>query len=167
MNNAELTIRKTTRADLAAVDALLARSYPVLLAPDYPPSVLVTALPLLARAQPGLLASGRYFLAERDGQVLGAGGYSGQAPQGRRRKNVAHIRHLVTDHRATRQGIGRALMTNVMAAAIAEGAKYFDCLSTRTAVPFYASLGFERGENVEIELRPGITFPAVQMWFRA
>ncbi len=34
-----LTLRPAVPADLSAVDALLARSYPKLLAPDYPPSV--------------------------------------------------------------------------------------------------------------------------------
>ena len=60
-----------------AVERLLLRSYPRLLAADYPPSVMVTAVPLLARAQPGLLASGRYFVAEgANGRVLAAGGWS-------------------------------------------------------------------------------------------
>ena len=54
-----LTLRHATPSDLAAVDALLARSYPRLLAADYPPSVLVTAVPIIARARPELLASGR------------------------------------------------------------------------------------------------------------
>jgi hypothetical protein len=34
-------IRATTRRDIAAVDALLARAYPRLLKGDYPPSTLV------------------------------------------------------------------------------------------------------------------------------
>ena len=57
-------IRPGTRADLARVDALLSRSYPRLLKRDYPPSVLVTALPLISRAQPALLDSGSYYVAE-------------------------------------------------------------------------------------------------------
>ena len=54
-----LTLRHATPSDLAAVDALLARSYPRLLAADYSASVLVTAVPIIARARPELLASGR------------------------------------------------------------------------------------------------------------
>ena len=49
-----IRVRPAERSDMAAVDALLARSYPRLLKPDYPPSVLVTALPLISRAQPAL-----------------------------------------------------------------------------------------------------------------
>jgi hypothetical protein len=44
-------IRATTKRDIAAVDALLARAYPRLLKGDYPPSTLVMAVPLISRAQ--------------------------------------------------------------------------------------------------------------------
>ena len=40
----ELTVRVAHPGDLAALDALFARTYPSLLKHDYPPSVLVTAL---------------------------------------------------------------------------------------------------------------------------
>ena len=59
-----LTLRLARPDDLKAVDALLARSYPRLLRPDYPPSIMVTIVPLIARARPELLMSGRYFLVE-------------------------------------------------------------------------------------------------------
>ncbi|MCU9848783.1 GNAT family N-acetyltransferase [Defluviimonas sp. WL0024] len=159
------TIRTAGPADLAAVDALLARSYPRLLAPDYPPSALVLALPLLARAQPALLASGRYYLAEApDGQVIGAGGWSRAAPgSGETGPGLGHVRHLVTDHRHLRRGIARAILERVFAEARAGGVRELDCLSTRTAVPFYAAVGFERLEEVTVALRPGIDFPAVRM----
>lgn len=76
-----LTIRTARFSDLSAVDLLLARSHPRLLAADYPPSVMVTALPIISRARPELLASGRYYLAfGGTGQLLGAGGWSAAAP---------------------------------------------------------------------------------------
>ena len=72
-----LTLRPSTAADLAAVGALLARSYPRLLAPDYPASVRVLAIPLISRARPELLASGTYWLAhDPQGDILGAGGWT-------------------------------------------------------------------------------------------
>ena len=157
-----LTIRRAAPADLAAVDALLAASYPRLLAADYPPSVMVTALPLIARANPRLLASGRYFLAEDDqGRLRAAGGWSARGPAPA--DGPGEIRHVVTDHRCTRRGIGRRLLTRVMADAATAGCRRLDCLATRTAVPFYTALGFTALGNVDIALRPGITFPAVRM----
>lgn len=160
-----MKIRRTTPSDLGAVDALLARSYPVLLKSDYPPSVLVMALPLIARARPELVASGTYFLAETDdARVVAAGGWTFAAPtDGQKQSGLAHIRHVVTDPTMTRRGIARCLLTRVMADAAASGVTEFDCLSTRTAVPFYASMGFEPLNLVDVPLRPGIHFPAVRM----
>jgi GNAT superfamily N-acetyltransferase len=160
-----LTLRPATPADLAGVDALLARSYPKLLARDYPPSVLVTALPLIARARPELMRSGTYWVAiASDGAIVGAGGWTRGAPgDGGRADGVGHVRHVVTDAGRVRQGIGRALMERAIAQAAAAGVRRLDCLSTRTAVPFYAVLGFVARGPVEVPLRPGIVFPAVRM----
>jgi GNAT superfamily N-acetyltransferase len=156
-----LTLRLATIADLAAVDDLLGRSYPRLLSRDYPPSVMVTAVPLLTRARPELLSSGRYHLAVDDsGRVLGAGGWSGRG------QGWAQVRHVATDPGHVRRGIGRALMARVLDEARATGVTAMDCLSTRTAVPFYASLGFQVLGRVEIALRPGISFPAIRMLHR-
>ena len=153
-----ITVRTATPADLAAVDALLARSYPRLLAADYPPSVIVTALPIIARARPELVQSGTYFVAETaEGAIIGAGGWTwGGSARG-------DVRHVVTDHRHLRRGVGRALMETALASAAAAGVELMTCLSTRTAVPFYAALGFVTVGPVEVPLAPGIGFPAVRM----
>jgi GNAT superfamily N-acetyltransferase len=160
-----LTLRPATRADLAAVDELLAHSYPRLLAADYPPSILITALPLIARARPELLVSGTYWVAvAADGEMLGAGGWTPGAPgDGATSAGLVHVRHVVTRAGRVRQGIGRALMERVMAQATAAGMRRLDCLSTWTAVPFYGAMGFRELGPVEVPLRPGIVFPAVRM----
>ena len=159
-----LTVRTARPSDLAAVDALLSRSYPALVRGDYPPSVVVLALPLLARANPKLLASGTYHVAEaEDGAILGAGGWTSSGLQGVREPGMGHVRHVATDHRMVRQGIGTRIMTHTLSQARAAGMTTMDCLSTRTAVPFYAALGFRSLGPVEVGLRPGIVFPAVRM----
>ncbi len=118
-------------------------SYPALVKHDYPPSVLVTALPLIARAQPRLLASGTFYVAESQGRILGAGGWSWGGPQGGASPtHMAHVRHVITDHGHVRRGIGRALVGHVIAEATRAGARLMDCQATLTAVPFYAALGF-------------------------
>ena len=153
-----LTIRPSGRDDLAAVDALLARAYPRLLKPDYPPSVMVTALPILARARPELVGCATYYLAECAEVLVGAGGWTRLRWAG-----TAEVRHLVCDDRQVRQGIGRALMARIFAEAGAAGIIRLDCQATRTAVPFYLAMGFEVIGAIEVALRPGITFPAVAM----
>ena len=157
-----LTVRRATREDIGAVDALLGRSYGPLLRADYPPSTLVLALPQMARAQPRLLASGRYFLAEEAGQVLGAGGWSPEAPGGRVVPGLGHVRHVATDARAVRRGVGRAIMERVFAQARAERIARLSSLSTLTAVPFYEAVGFRPLRRVTLHFG-GAPFAAVEM----
>lgn len=160
----EMTIRATNTADIAAVDALLAASYPVLLKPDYAPSVLVTCLPLITRAQPELLRCGTYYIAEGPDGALAAGGWSHGAPQGGvGPRDVGHIRHVVTHPKALRRGLARSLIERSFRAARTSGVRWMMCQSTRTAEPFYTSMGFQRRGEIDVRLRPGISFPAVEM----
>lgn len=161
----DTTIRPTSGADLPAIDMLLAASYPALLKADYPPSVLVTCLPLITRARPELLRSGSYYMAEgADGTALAAGGWTHGAPQGGvGPRDVGHIRHVVTHPEATRRGLARAVMERSFAAARISGVRWMMCQSTRTAEPFYTAMGFQRRGEITIMLRPGIGFPAVEM----
>ncbi|MEM6386153.1 MAG: GNAT family N-acetyltransferase [Pseudomonadota bacterium] len=158
-------IRASTQADLHRVDALLARSYPALLKSAYPASVLVTAIPLISKAQPHLLASGTYFVVTDGEEIVGAGGWTRASPRARgHAKNAgAHIRHVVTDHRLVRAGIGRRLMHHIFATARQAGVTRLECLSTLMAEPFYQAVGFETVAPVTLNLRAGIDFPVVQM----
>lgn len=175
-----LSLRLARPSDLAAVDRLLSRNYPRLLAADYPPSTLVTALPIISRARPELLASRRYYVVETEsGSIVGAGGWSLQDPAqgsvgggigrtrggigGADRAGTGHVRHLVTDADWLRRGVARAIMAQVFSDALAQGVGWLDCLSTRTAVAFYASLGFRVINPVDVPLAPGIEFPAIRM----
>ena len=158
-----LTVRFARPDDLAAVDALLARSYPRLLKADYPPSVLVTALPLISRAQPRLVTSGTFYVGLLDGEIVAAGGWTHHGPQSNKQTQRGHIRHVVTDHRHTGRGFGRALIRHTLEQAKSAGIRHMECQSTLMAVGFYRALGFDEIGPLEIELRPGIIFPAVQM----
>ena len=153
-------IRTSEKSDLTAVDALLARVYPKLLKADYAPSVLVTALPIISRARPELLSCGTYYVAEAEGgAVVGAGGWTPDAKQA----GLGHIRHVVTDDRQVRLGIGSALMDHSFDKARSAGITRLECWSTYTAVPFYVAMGFTETGPIKIQLQPGISFPATRM----
>lgn len=70
---------------------------------------------------------------------------------------------MATEPDLTRRGIGRVLIGLVLQAARDSGMEWPDCLSTRTAVPFFAALGFRPLHPVDVPLAPGIRFPAVRM----
>ena len=154
----ELEIRTLTPRDTSVVDALLAKSYPRLLKADYPPSVLVTAIPIISRARPELMASGTFCGVWDETALVGVGGWTPNRPRGE-----AEVRHVATDPDGVRRGVGRALMTHVFEAARAAGRRDMRCMSTRTAVPFYEAMGFRQVKEGRVTLGPGIEFPAVLM----
>ncbi|ETX29216.1 GNAT family N-acetyltransferase [Roseivivax isoporae] len=161
-----LVLRTARRTDIEAIDRLLSESYPRLLKADYPPSVLVTVIPVIARARPRLVTSGTYFVAEREGRIVGAGGWSPvpRDPTDPRTRRAASIRHVVTDWREVRRGIGRALLTHVIEDAARAGAHRLTCRATLTAVPFYRALGFTAERVEAVEMLQGIPFEAMVMW---
>lgn len=162
-----LKLRRAAAADVEAVDLLLKRSYPRLLKRDYPPSTMVTAVPMLARANPTLIGSGRYYVIEEAGRVLAAGGWSKSSPSRLRgRAGIGHVRHVATDPDVLRMGLGQALLSHILNDARRNDVTEMQCLSTRTAQRFYQSLGFEAGRELDIPLAQGISFPAIEMWLK-
>jgi N-acetylglutamate synthase-like GNAT family acetyltransferase len=159
-------IRRAKPDDIGAIDTLLQRSYPRLLKPDYPASVLVTALPRMIQAQPALIASGTYYVAESDtGDLLGAGGWTAVIPGqgGQKETGRGNIRHVVTDPDAVRQGVARAILYHSFSTAQAAGLTWLHCMSTRTAVPFYEAVGFTAQGEIVVTMAPGVSFPAIAM----
>ncbi len=163
------TIRPATMLDLPEIEGLLERSYPKLLKPDYPPSLMVTAVPLMTKPQPGLVETGTYYVAQTDaGAILGAGGWTPYGPLddkelGETDLGTAHIRHFAVDPAALRRGVARGLMNYTLEEAHHFGAKQMQCYSTRTAREFYQAMGFAAGPEIEIELMEGISFPVIEM----
>jgi predicted N-acetyltransferase YhbS len=139
---------------------MLARSYHKLLKNDYAPSVMVTAVPLISRANPALVRSGTYYVAETaDGEIIGAGGWTPI----RAVRGVAEVRHLVVDWRHQRQGIGRRLMMGIFAEAQLAGCPAVRGAGDPHGRAFYEAMGFDRLGQIIVPLRPGIDFPAVAM----
>ena len=95
---------------------------------------------------------------------MACGGWTPTAPPGRRAPDGwGSVRHVASDPARTRRGLGRGLMGAALAQARAAGVRHLQCLSTRTAVPFYRALGFHLIGPVDITLRDGIVFPSVEM----
>jgi len=158
-------IRIARPEDAAAVELLLAASYPILMAAAYAPDALAAALAVMMRANPRLLASGTFYLAVAgDGAVIGCGGWTRERPgttvvDG----TTGHIRHFATDPACVRQGIGRALISHVVTCARAGGLTRLECYASFNAEPFYAACEFRRVDQVEIALEEGVLLPAVLM----
>ncbi len=159
-------IRPASFEDQSRVTALLRRSYPQLLPDDYEPGLLRAALPLITTAQPVLLACGTYFVAQcpESGEVVGAGGWTDLSPaRGIYGPGQGHVRHVATDPAWLRRGVAGALIAHTLASAQNSGMSRMHCMSTLTARPFYAAMGFRAVGEIELTLAPGVYFPAIQM----
>src|SRR5690606_20106321 len=123
----------------------LGASYPALLAADYDPDLLARALPLMCRANPRLLESGTYYVAERAGVIVGCGGWTREPPGGGPAAPAeGHVRHFATHPSAIRSGVGAAMLRRCFEDAAGAGIGLLHCNATRPAVPFYAAAGFAR-----------------------
>ncbi|MEC7762423.1 MAG: GNAT family N-acetyltransferase [Pseudomonadota bacterium] len=159
------TLRRAHPDDAAALTRLLTTSYRVLLAPDYAPSVLALAVPKIGQAQPELMASPGYMVAETGGgDLIAAGGWTWRGPAGGAAPlDWGHMRHVAVHPDHAGAGIGGVLLDHVIEDARAAGVRVLSCLSTLTARGFYAHMGFADQGEVDLALGPGLSFPAVQM----
>ncbi|HEX8573916.1 MAG TPA: GNAT family N-acetyltransferase [Allosphingosinicella sp.] len=160
-----MRLRVATQADSEAVAAVLGPSYAGLMAEAYPRELLERALPVMTRANPDLLGSGRYYLVESEtGEPAGCGGWSPNPP-GRPcgEAGRAHIRHFATHPGWTGRGVGRMLYERCEADARKAGFTAFECWASLNGEGFYASLGFRRLHPIETPMGGGLLFPAVRM----
>jgi N-acetylglutamate synthase-like GNAT family acetyltransferase len=161
----DFRIRRAESADFAGVDALLQASYPVLMAASYEPSVLASTLPLMVRANPRLLASGTYYVAESNqGMIVGCGGWTAQPPGSEvSTPGIAHLRHFGTHPDWLRRGIGRLIYERCEIDARNAGISQFECNASLNGEPFYAALGFERIALVDVPMGGDVLMPGAHM----
>ncbi len=161
-------MRVATLSDAAGVGALLLASYPILLESAYDEARLAPALELMTRANPALLASGTFYVAEsQGGLVVGCGGWTLERPGGNAvEATLGHIRHFGTHPEWTRQGIGRAIYRLCEADARSAGIASFECDASLNAEKFYSALGFESIRRRDVELSAGVFLPGVLMRYQ-
>ena len=161
---AKIITRIATPDDLDMLSKLIAASYATLAEGPYAPEQLAAALPVMSRANPKLLASGTYFVAEADGEPAGCGGWTPEKPgTGEIIDGVAHIRHFATHPAHLRKGVARLLVERCLREAAAAGARIMRSQATLPAEKFYASAGFRRVRLIAVEMGPGIPLPVVEM----
>jgi GNAT superfamily N-acetyltransferase len=160
-----MQIRPATPDDRETVAGILAASYPLLMRAAYRDELLARTLPGMTRANPGLLASGTYYLAEPEpGLFAGCGGWSDHGPGGGGREpGIAHIRHFATHPDWTGRGVGRALYERCETDARAAGFVRFTCFASLNGEPFYRAVGFTAVRMIEVPMGAGVSFPSILM----
>jgi GNAT superfamily N-acetyltransferase len=166
MAAASYTLRAAVPADAEAVTALLEASYPTLLTEAYEAAVLAATLPLMTKANPTLLASGTYYVAEVDGRSLaGCGGWTPAKPgSGEIVPGVGHIRHFATHPDWTRRGIAGALLVRCIEEAKARGITTMEAFATLSAEDFYRAHGFVPVGPIDVPMTANVSLPS--LWMR-
>jgi len=162
---AHYEVRVATLGDAEAVGRLLRASYPRLMSPSYDEALLSPALKIMTKANPMLLGSSTYYVAELSaGSLVGCGGWTRERPgTATIEPRLGHVRHFAVHPDWTRLGIGRAILTFCERDARAAGVTSLECYSSLNAEKFYASLGFKRLREMDLELEPNVALSAVLM----
>lgn len=166
-------IRKSNLEDLENTNSLLAACYPALMKDAYSTEILSAAIPIISKAQPQLLSSGTYFVAQSPkGDIIGCGGWTLNSPNNDRghKPDIGHIRHFATHPDYVRLGIAKSIFQLCKTQALEHSVKSFECFASLNAEDFYKSLGFSTIERIEIplkheSLREDVTFPCLHMKF--
>jgi N-acetylglutamate synthase-like GNAT family acetyltransferase len=159
------SIRVAKPADFGAVGALLAASYSSLLADHYDSDTLSRSLPILTKANPTLLASGTYYVAEDEpDNLVGCGGWATRGPRSEViNDGEAHIRHFATHPAWVRRGVATSLLTRCFSDARLLSIRKLHCLSSLNAQAFYRAFGFDTVGPIDLPLGPSLTIPCVLM----
>jgi GNAT superfamily N-acetyltransferase len=176
MTQLSFAIRKATRTDQAALQALIARSARELGAVDYRPEQIEGALRGAFGVDTQLIDDGTYFVVECGGTLVGCGGWSkrrtlfgGDAHRERNAQELdpatdaAKIRAFFVDPEYARRGIGRALLERCESEARAHGFTRFELMGTLPGVRLYAALGYVGSERVHYPVATGVTIEFIPM----
>jgi N-acetylglutamate synthase-like GNAT family acetyltransferase len=165
INPLSYQIRIARLSDSDAVSALLLTSYSIFLTARYDGDLLRHALPFITKAQPTLLASDTYYVAETElGSLVGCGGWTAAHPKsGEIIEREAHIRHFAIHPEWGRRGVGTALLARCFMDARKLGMGKLNCYSTLNAEQFYQASGFQTIGPIDVPAGPSLIFPAVLM----
>jgi GNAT superfamily N-acetyltransferase len=180
MPSAIPVLRPATHADLPALTDLIARSARALGKGHYTPAQIEGALRGAFGVDTQLVRDGTYFVAERDGQLAGCGGWSfrrtlfgGDARPDRDaaeldpHNDAAKIRAFFVDPDLARHGVGAAILKRCELEAQARGFTRLELMSTLPGLRFYSAHGYAAGEPIQWPLEPGLMIEFVPMSKRA
>lgn len=158
------------------LEALIPLSVRALQAPYYSPTQMEAALGPVFGVDRQLIRDGTYFVVERDGVILGCGGWSRRrslygGDTGREKedelldphRDAARVRAFFVHPKWARRGIGRSIMIACELAILEAGFSMVDIVATLAGQPLYASFGYMVVERFEITMAGSLSLPAVRM----
>jgi GNAT superfamily N-acetyltransferase len=168
--------RLAHEADVPVLEALIPLSVRTLQASHYTPAQMEAALGPVFAVDRQLIRDGTYFVAERDGQIFGCGGWSRRrslygGDQDRKnedslldpQRDAARVRAFFVHPAWARRGIGRDILRACEQAIIEAGFRKVDLVATLAGEPLYATCGYAVVERFEIVLPGHLSLPVVRM----
>jgi GNAT superfamily N-acetyltransferase len=172
-----VTLRLARSEDVPALEALIPLSARALQEATYSPAQIEGALGTVFAVDRQLIADGTYFVAERDNEMVGCGGWSrrktlfggdrGRAPLANPlldpKCDAARIRAFFVHPACARRGVGRLLMSTCERAAAEAGFRAMELVATLAGEPLYAAFAFRVVERYDVALANGLSLPVVRM----
>ncbi len=169
-------LRHAILADRDALRELIALSAVELSRGYYQPEQVAAALQGAFGVDTNLIEDGTYFVVERDGKMIGCGGWSKcKTMFGGDRfatrdaalldplNDAARIRAFFVHPSHARQGIGRAILDRCESDATKAGFKKCELMATLPGVPFYLACGYEERAARHFQLTDTIEIKFVPM----
>ena len=123
-----------------------------------------------------LIRDGTYFVAEKEGTIVGCGGwsrrrslYGGDSERASEdglldpQRDAARVRAFFVNPAWARRGIGRSIMAACEEAIIEAGFRTVDIVATLAGEPLYAAFDYVIVERYEIPMEGGLRLPVVRM----
>jgi GNAT superfamily N-acetyltransferase len=167
--------RVAQRADIPALTPLMAASIRGLLKHYLPPEAVEAAFEVMG-LDTRLIDDGTYYVIERDGGLVGCGGWSrrntlfgGDHTAARNdapldpRTDAARVRAMYTRPELARCGVGRLVLQLCEQAAAAEGFIRVELAATLAGEPLYRACGYREIERLEVPTSKGIRIPLIRM----
>jgi predicted N-acetyltransferase YhbS len=172
-----LIVRTATPADVSAIASLIEASVRGLGPPHYDAEQIESSLVHLFGVDTAMIEDGTYLVAEDQGAIVGAGGWSRRkTPFGGDQAGAvrdaglrdpavdpAILRAFYVHPDVARRGVGRLLMDAAEAGARAAGFARYELVSTLPGLAFYRKCGYVEVEPLEIPLPDGVVIGAVRM----
>ena len=169
------TVRLAEASDAGEIGALMQAAIGELLTPFLPPDKVEASREVMG-LDTQLIADRTYYVVEREGLIVGCGGWSrratlfgGDHSPGRDAALLdpvhepARVRAMYTRPGWTRRGIGRLVLATCEAAAGAEGFTACELASTLGGEPLYQACGYRVVERFEAATRGGLSIPLIRM----
>ncbi len=169
-------IRKATLSDRAAITQLIQDSARSLSREDYSEEQIEGAIATVFGVDTNLIIDGTYFVAERNGELIGCGGWSRRktlfggdqyttrdATYLDPRTEPAKIRAFFIHPEHARKGIARAILAACESEARSCGFQSLELMSTLPGIKLYRACGYEGENRFELEVGDGVTIGLVPM----